>query len=312
MVGEILEDGERGHGEDALLLHQAHGLVAQLRGVIEGGNAGLRGIERARLALIVDADVGADPLGLFHRRGQLRLGVLVRRVEFAVDHAIRPGFVDFEEIRALLVLFAHGFNDLFGIVGAVGIGEHVLFGVESVGVFVPAQDVDSVGADAHARPGNDAFIDGVAHRGAGRSRAFRAHVALGGKAAHQVGFRGLLGKDGAPRHRLLHRLQVFRAGMQEEVHMGVDHARHQRYIAQIDDLCVLWMVDRLPRGFDAVALDQHLARLDHRAGAHVEETSGVKNNRRGRRRLLRHQFGCGAQHGACHQSRPAEQSRKSH
>ena len=35
MVREIVEDGEGRHGEDALLLHQANGLVAQLRGVID-------------------------------------------------------------------------------------------------------------------------------------------------------------------------------------------------------------------------------------------------------------------------------------
>ena len=157
MIGEIFEDGKRGHGEDALLLHQPHGFVAQLRGVIEGGNARLSGIERARLAHVVDANIGADPLCLFHRRGQLRLGVLVRSVEVAVDHAIGPGFVNLEKVRALLVLFAHGLDDLLGVVGAVGIGEHVLLGVEMVGVFVPAQDVDGIGADPHARPGNDAL-----------------------------------------------------------------------------------------------------------------------------------------------------------
>ena len=211
--------------------------------MIEGGNARLSGIESARLALIVDANIGADSLCLFHRRGQLRLGVLVRSVEVAVDHAIGPGFVNLEKVRALLVLFAHGLDDLLGVIGAVRIGEYVLFGVEMVGVFVPAQDVDGISAHPHARPGNDARIDGVADGGAGRTRALGAHIALRGKSAHQVSLCRLLRQDCAPRYRLLHGLQVFSAGMKEQVHVRVDHARHQGNVAEFDNPRTLGMID---------------------------------------------------------------------
>ena len=115
-------------------------------------------IERARLAHAVhaDADAGAEPLCLLDRRGQLRLGVLVGRVQHAVNHAVRSGLVDLGEVRAFLVLLAHHCNDLVGGVGVVGVRQHVLRGIEVVGVLVPAQNVDGVGADAQARPGNDA------------------------------------------------------------------------------------------------------------------------------------------------------------
>ena len=90
MVRKIIEDGEGGHGEDAFLLHQAHGLIAELCAVVDRRHAGLRRIERARLAHGVDADVGAEALRFLDRRGQLRLGVLVGRVQHAVDHASGP------------------------------------------------------------------------------------------------------------------------------------------------------------------------------------------------------------------------------
>ncbi len=50
MVGEVFEDGEGGHGEDSFLFHQAHGFVAELVGVIDGGDTRLCRIEGAGLS----------------------------------------------------------------------------------------------------------------------------------------------------------------------------------------------------------------------------------------------------------------------
>ncbi len=70
-----------GTAKIAFLLHQAHGLVAELVGVIDGRDAGLRGVERAGLAGGMHGDAVADARGFFHRGFELRLGVLVGRDE---------------------------------------------------------------------------------------------------------------------------------------------------------------------------------------------------------------------------------------
>ncbi len=105
-----------------------------------------------------------------------------------------------------------------------------------IGVFVAAEDVDGVAADAQPRPGNQTGIDRIANGGVGRARAFGAHVALGGEAGHQVVLGGQRRQDRALRHRFLHRLQIFRAGMQEQMDVRVDQPGHERDVAQVDDL----------------------------------------------------------------------------
>ncbi len=261
-----------------LFLHQAHGLVAELGAVIDGSDAGLDGVERARLALRVHADDGAEALRFFDRGGQLRLGVLVGRVQHAIHHGVWAGLVHLDEVRTLLVLLADDFDNLVAGVGVVGVGEHVLRGVEVVGVFMAAENVDGVGADAHARTGNDAGVDGIADRRAGGAGAFGAHVALRGEAGHEVGFGGLLGEDGAPWDGLLDGLQVLRAGMQEQMHVRVDETGEQRGVAEVDDVRALRMIDGCAHGLDALALDENLAGLKDVAGVHLEKTRGVEHD----------------------------------
>ncbi len=176
------------------------------------------------------------------------------------------------------MLLAHDFDELLGGVGVVGVREHVLRGIVAVGVFVAAEDVDGVAADAQARPGNQALVDGVAHGGVGGACALGAHVALGGEAGHHVGFGGLLGEDGAPRHGLLNGLQIFSAGMQEEMNVRVDEAGHQRRVAEIDDLGALWMVDGAADCADAVAFDEYFAGLQQVAGVDLEQARGVEHD----------------------------------
>ena len=60
----------------------------------------------------------------------------------------------------------------------------MLLGIVADSIFVAAQNVDGIAADAQARPGDEALIDGIAYRGVGGARAFGAHVALGGEAGH--------------------------------------------------------------------------------------------------------------------------------
>ncbi len=113
MLGEVLDDGERRNGEDLLLAHEAHGLVGELEGVIDGDDAGARGVERARFAGGVNCHVLAHARGFLDRGGQLGFGVLVGRGEFAVADGVAAGFVDLDEIGALLELLADD-GDQFG------------------------------------------------------------------------------------------------------------------------------------------------------------------------------------------------------
>ncbi len=155
----------------------------------------------------------------------------------------------------------------------------MLFGIVADGVFVAAENVDGVAADAQARTGDEAAIDGVAHGGVGCARAFGAHVALGGEAGHQVVTRGQRGDDGALRDGFLHGLQILGAGMQEQMDVRVDQAGEQRGVAEIDDLRAGGMVDGGADGGDAVALDQDLAGRDDCSGFDIEQTRGVQDAR---------------------------------
>ena len=187
------------------------------------------------------------------------------------------------------MLRADHLDDLLGGVGVVGVGEHVLRGIEVVGVLVAAQNVDGVAADAQARARNEPLVDGVADGGVGRAGALGAHVALGGEAGHQVGLGGLLGENRAPGNGLLDGLQVLSAGMQEQMHVRVDQAGQQRGVAEVDDPCALRMVDRCADSADALALDQNLAGLEQVSGIDLEQARGVEHDGRcrGNRRLLR-------------------------
>jgi hypothetical protein len=147
--------------------YQPHGLFAEFGGMVDGGDAGLRGVEGAGIVLRVNGDHGAEAMRFSHGGGELRLSVLVGRVQTAVDDCVFAGLVDLGEVGALLVLLADHFDELLDGVGVVGIREQVLRRVEAVGIFVTAQNVDGVAADAHAGPKNEAMIDGVADGGVG-------------------------------------------------------------------------------------------------------------------------------------------------
>ncbi len=182
----------------------------------------------------------------------------------AVDQAVGAGFVDFGEVGTLLMLFAHDVYELFGGVGIVGVGENVLRGIVAIGVFVAAKDIDGVAADAQARPGDEALIDGVANRRIGRTCAFRSHIAFCGEAGHDIGFSSLLGEKGAPWNGLHYRLQVFGAGVQKEMDMRVDETGEKRGVAEVDHFYTLRMLDGFSNGANALAVDEYLAGLEQR------------------------------------------------
>ena len=116
----------------------------KLRAVVNGRHSSLGRIKRSRLSHGMNAHVRSKPARLLNRRCQLRLGVLVGRVQHTIDHRVRPGLVNLHKVRAFFVLLPDHFHKLLGIVGIVGVREHVLRWIEVVSVFVAAQNVDGI------------------------------------------------------------------------------------------------------------------------------------------------------------------------
>src|SRR5665213_255013 len=277
MRGEVFDDGEGGDGRDAFFAHDHHGGGGEEVGVVDGGDAGLRGERRAGLAGAVDADAGAGAVGLGDGGGEFGFGVLEGRRPLVIDKAVAAGLVDFGKVGAAFALFAHDVDDLVGGVGVIRIGEDVLGGVVPDGVFVPASDVDRVARNPHPGAGDFAAVDGVANGDVGAARAFGAHVALGGETGENVGFGGCRGGEDALRDGLLHGLEVFGAGVQKQVDVGVDETGHEGGVAEVDDLRAGWVRDVRADFADAVAFDEDFSGSNNLAGGDVEGARGVED-----------------------------------
>jgi hypothetical protein len=158
----------------------------------------------------------------------------------------------------------------------------VLLRVVADGVLVAAENVDGVAADAQPRAGNAAFINRIADGGVRRARAFGAHVALGGEAGHQVVAGRESCRDGALRHRFLHGLKIFRAGMKKKMDVGIDQTGKKCAIAQIDDFGASRTLDCSPDFDDAFALHQDLPWLEHAPGLDIEQARRVQHDWMGR------------------------------
>ena len=150
-------------------------------------------------------------------------------------------------------------------------------GVVVVGVFVAAKDADGIATDSQARAGNRAAVDGVAHCAIGGACSLCSHIALGGKAGHQVIARSERGFDSALRNGFADGLRGFVAGMQEEMDVGVDEAGHQGGVTEVDDFCVRGMRNAGAGGANAFALDEDFAGRDEAAVLDVEQVGGVEN-----------------------------------
>ena len=150
--------------------------------------------------------------------------------------------------------------------------------IEMVGIFMSAENVDSVPADAQARSGKQGLIDRVAHRSVGRARAFRAHVALRGEPGHKIVTRSQNCSDRPLRHRLFHCLQVFRAGMQKQMHVSINQSGQQSTVAQIDNFCA-WGVGHPGSYFgNPLTLHQHFAGSQDVAAPDLKETRRMQHD----------------------------------
>src|SRR5271167_2140522 len=110
----------------------------------------------------MNCDVAARTRGLIDGGFQLDGRVLIWGVQHSVAHAIRTRLIDLYEIRTLLVLPANRGNDLISRVGVGCVRQHMLRGIETIGILVAAENVDRIAADPQARSLNRAAIDGIA------------------------------------------------------------------------------------------------------------------------------------------------------
>lgn len=246
--------------------------------MIDGSNARGYGVACAWFAGAVHANAGAGAVRFCDGSRELGFGVLVRHSEDALHQIVATALVDFGEVGALLVLFAHGGDDLVRGVGAVGVGEEMFFGVKSGKVLMTAVNVDGIAADAHPRAGDEAAIDGIADGDIGAARAFGAHVALRSEAGKEVGFGSRCGAQNPLRDGFLNSLVGLVSGMEEEVCMGIDETRHEGGLAEVEDLGVGRVGDMGPGLDDAFTLDEDLARRNQAGIADVEKVGGVEND----------------------------------
>src|ERR1700680_3936686 len=86
VIGKIFKDGESRHRENLLFLHQPHGLVAQLVGMVDQSHSRLCSEKRPWLSRGMHGYAPTHARRLFYGGFQLRLGVLIRRREFSLPN----------------------------------------------------------------------------------------------------------------------------------------------------------------------------------------------------------------------------------
>src|SRR5712672_1850422 len=92
------------------------------------------------------------------------------------------------------------------------------------GVLVASENVHRIPADPQSGPGDSPFINSVADCSIGRSRAFGSHIAFCSESSHEIVAGRQSGSDRSLRHRLLHGLQVLRAGMEKKMDVGINQS----------------------------------------------------------------------------------------
>src|SRR5579872_1016943 len=178
MLKEILGNCKSWDREDCLLPHQAHRLVTQLIGVVDGGHTGLGGVECAGLSGGMDRNSSTGSGSLVHCCCELGLGVLIGSREFAIANRVLASLVNLDEVRSFLHLLADHFSQLIGAVCVRGVRKHVLRGIVLINITATTENVDGVAADPQTRSGNKSLIDRVPDCRVCGTSALGAHVAL--------------------------------------------------------------------------------------------------------------------------------------
>ncbi len=207
----------------------------------------------------VGACVARQPSAAFVRllggRGHFRLRIGATPAE-AAAHEVIAGDVDLDCVDAFADHRAHGAAHL---VHAVGDDlDALVVHVELANVAEPACRGDLGRRRAHARAWNSACVDRVADHGLEPELRRRRGVDAGeARIEHELHVlhrrqHVLLDRD------LAELLELHEVGV-GDVGMGLDHARHERVTATVDDFCVA-AIERARRahGANAVAFDEHV------------------------------------------------------
>src|SRR6266404_448417 len=203
---EVLRDSERGHGENMLLSHQPHRLVAELIRVLNGLNPSPGGVESARLARGMNCNILANASRLTDSRGEFAFAVLIWSRELAIADCVWSGLINLREVRALFVLLAHHLNELLRVVRVIRIRQNTLRWVVADGILVPAESVDRIPADSQPWPRDFTSIDSIANCRISRTSAHGPQITLGGEACHQVIAGAKRRQDRSLRYRFLNGL----------------------------------------------------------------------------------------------------------
>ena len=278
MIGKIFGNGKSGDSEDLFFAHDAHGLVAQLIGVVDGCHPSASGVQCSGFAGGMDGDAVPGARGLADGGAEFVFRVLEGSGEVTACDRVSAGLVNFDEIRAFLELFSDDGNEFAGIIGVGGVREHVLLRVVADGILVSAENVDGVTADAQPRTGNLILIDSVADGGVRGAGALGSHVALSGESSEKVVARSEGGHDGALRNRFLDGLQIFGAGVKEEVNVSIDQPGKKGSVAEVDDFGAGRARDFGGNFDNGVARNQDFAGSHDVAGFNVKQARGMKDD----------------------------------
>ena len=246
------------HQPRAVLARELDRLVVEHRCVLDGAHARPDRALDALGAVRVDRDVAPLVGGGRDRRADLVLGVIGHRgIRARRPHA--AGREHLDPVRAVLDVLAHLEPYGLGSVGErlVPLDPHV--GGQVVVVAMPARRRERLDGDQQARPGDASGGDRIAQRDVGEVTA--AEVTRRGEACQQRLARVGNALDRSARRRLreiLVRRLLFAA---REVHVGVDEARKQGYVTELD-------IDLLARHPRRDSNDRALVDLDHLVAKH--------------------------------------------
>ena len=248
--------------------------------MLNGSDPGVDAVVQTGAVVSMAGDFEAFEAGFVHD-GVCFFDAEIRYADdFAVGReAEAVGAVDFDEVGAVIELFADGFARFPGAVDGLNADGNGDLGR------ITFQAVATGGGDAargnfHARAGNQALVDGVANIYVAIHGAFGFDVAQGGEAGFEGAFCAERGEDSAVLPGLLEEdVVVFGdvSCVDHDVGVAIDEAGEDGGLAEVDDVGASGDLD-LVGGRDSgdfFALDDDDLIAEHLAGADVEEMTGA-------------------------------------
>ncbi len=254
LVQEIVERADEGQ---LLLEQQLHAGIIELEQMRRRIDARVQAAAHALAAIRVAGDLQAEPVRLVGDGVDFLGRERRRRDEAAVGHEqmVRPfeilRRVDLDPVDAVQLGFAHCGAREPRRVYVLAFGE---LGIEPLAAFIRVRvarpDVQRLTDHLHARPEHHARVYRIAQVD-GVEAAARIHVGHGREARQQIGLRARERDVGAVGRRAPATIAA-----RVHVHVRVDHARHHRSVAQVDDARVARDAHVRADLGDALAADQ--------------------------------------------------------